>query len=142
MPAGTNVQFLSFLKEQGLKWTSGREEVFRETVATEGHFEAEDLAYRLRKKGSRVSKATVYRTLPLLVRAGLIKEVIYGEKHHHYEHAHEDSLHDHLICLKCGKVVEFEEESLKRIEEQICEKHYFRPEKIVVEIFGYCKKCQ
>jgi len=142
MLAKTNPQFLTFLKEQGLKWTSGREEVFREAFSTEGHFEPEELAYRLRKKGSRISKATVYRTLPLLVKAGLIKEVIHGEKHHHYEHIHGDSLHDHLVCLKCGKIVEFAEESLKKIEEQICEKYHFRPEKIVVEIFGYCKNCQ
>jgi Fur family ferric uptake transcriptional regulator len=142
MPTKENPQFLNYLKQEGLKWTSGREKVFREAVATEGHFEAEELAYRLRKKGSRVSKATVYRTLPLLVKAGLIKEVIHGEKHHHYEHNHEESQHDHLICLKCGKIVEYEEESLREIEGKICKKHQFRPQKIVLEIFGYCKKCQ
>ncbi len=135
-------QFFSYLRQQGLKWTPEREEVLQEALRTEGHFEAEDLAFRLRKSGSRVSKATVYRTLPLLVGAGLIKEVIHGEKHHHYEHAHEDSLHDHLICLKCGKIVEFVDEPLKEVEEEICNKHHFRPEKIVVEIFGYCKNCQ
>lgn len=134
--------FSSYLKSQNLKWTSGRAKVFQEAFATEGHFEPEELAYRLRKKGSRISKATVYRTLPLLVKAGLIKEVIHGEKHHHYEHIHGDNLHDHLICLKCGKIVEFAEESLNEIEEQICKSHHFRPEKIVVEIFGYCKNCQ
>jgi len=142
MSTKTNPQFLSFLKDQGLKCTSGREEVFREAVATEGHFEPEELAYRIRRKGSRVSIATVYRTLPLLVKAGLIKEVIHGEKHHHYERIHGNNLHDHLICLKCGKIVEFAEESLKEIEEQICKRHHFRPQKIVVEIFGYCRKCQ
>jgi len=142
MPAKSNPQFSSFLKDQGLKRTSGREAVFREAVATEGHFEPEELAYRLRKKGSRISKATVYRTLPLLVKAGLIKEVIHGEKHHHYEPIHEGSPHDHLICLKCGRIMEFEEKSLKKIQEQICKRHRFRPEKIVVEIFGYCKDCQ
>lgn len=142
MPTKENPQFLNYLKQEGLKWTSGREKVFREAVATEGHFEAEELAYRLREKGTRVSKATVYRTLPLLVKAGLIKEVIHGEKHHHYEHNHEESQHDHLICLKCGKIVEFGEESLREIEGKICKKHQFQPQKIVVEIFGYCKKCQ
>jgi Fur family transcriptional regulator, ferric uptake regulator len=142
MPAKTNPPFLTFLKEHGLKWTSGREEVFREAVATEGHFEPEELAYRLRKRGSRISKATVYRTLPLLIKAGLIKEVIHGEKHHHYEHIHEEKDHDHLICLRCGKIIEFEEESLREIEGRICKKHAFRPERILVEIFGYCKECR
>jgi len=142
MAVKTKPEFLNFIKQRGLKWTPARERVFQEALALEGHFEAEELAYRLRKKGSRISKATVYRTLPLLVKAGLIKEVIHGEKHHHYEHNHEEKQHDHLICLKCGKIVEFEEESLREIEEKVCEKHRFRPEKIVVEIFGYCKNCR
>ncbi len=142
MVAKKKPQFLNYLKKQGLKWTRERERVFQEASAMEGHFEAEELAYRLRKKGSRISKATVYRTLPLLVKAGLIKEVIHGEKHHHYEHNHEENRHDHLICLKCGKIVEFENESLREIEGKICERHQFRPEKIVIEIFGYCKACQ
>jgi len=135
-------QFLNYIRQQDLKWTSERESVLQEAFAMGGHFEAEDLAYRLRKKGKRVSTATVYRTLPLLVKAGLIKEVIHGEKHHHYERIHEDNLHDHLICLRCGKIVEFAEKSLTQVEEQICKRHHFRPEKIVVEIFGYCKECQ
>jgi len=135
-------QFSNFLKQQGFKRTPEREKVLQEVFATEGHFEAEELAYRLRQKGSRISKATVYRTLPLLARAGLIKEAIHGEKHHHYEHIHEEQQHDHLICLRCGRIVEFEEESLREIEKEICDKHEFRPEKILVEIFGYCKKCR
>ncbi len=138
----TKSQFLEFLKQHGFKWTPERKRVFQEVSTMEGHFEAEELTYRLRKKGSRISKATVYRTLPLLVKAGFIKEVIHGEKHHHYEHNHKENQHDHLICLKCGKIVEFGEASLREIEEKICEKHQFRPEKIVIEIFGYCKKCQ
>jgi Fur family ferric uptake transcriptional regulator len=142
MPTKEKPQFQNYLKQEGLKWTSGREKVFREAIAIEGHFEAEELAYNLRKKGSRISKATVYRTLPLLVKAGLIKEVIHGEKHHHYEPIHGESQHDHLICLKCGKIVEFEEESLREIEEKICGKHHFQPQKIVMEIFGHCKKCR
>ncbi len=135
-------QFFSYLKDRGLKWTPEREKVFEEALKMGGHFEAEDLSYRVRKKGSRVSKATVYRTLPLLVKAGLIKEVIHGEKHHHYEHIDGNSLHDHLICLKCGKIEEFAEQSLREIEGKICQKHQFQAQKIVVEIFGYCKNCR
>ena len=135
-------QFLNYVNQQDLRWTSAREGILQEVFAMKGHFEAQNLAYRLRKKGKKVSTATVYRTLPLLVEAGLIKEVIHGEKHHHYECIHEDNLHDHLICLRCGKIVEFAEKSLNQVEEQICRRHHFRPEKIVVEIFGYCKECR
>ena len=138
----TKSQFVNYLKDQGMKWTSERETIFHEVFATEGHFEAEDLAYRLRKKGTRVSKATVYRTLPLLVKTGLLKEVIHGEKHKHYEHVHEEKPHDHLICLKCGRILEFDDESLRTIERKICDKNRFRPQRILLEIFGYCNDCQ
>ncbi len=135
-------QFVKFLKHQGCKWTPEREKVLQEVFATEGHFEADELSYRLRKKGRQVSKATVYRTLPLLVKAGLIKEVIHGEKHHHYEHTHDEKHHDHLICLKCGKIIEFHDASLREIEEKVCKKNHFRPQEILLEIFGYCQSCK
>jgi len=135
-------KFFGYLKERGLKRTPEREKVFEVAFEIEGHFEAEDLAYRLRKKGSRVSIATVYRTLPILVKAGLLKEVIHGEKHLHYEHIHEGECHDHLICMKCGKIVEFKKNSLRKIEEEICRENQFVPRKILIEIFGYCKKCR
>ena len=135
-------QFSGYLKDHGLKWTPEREKIVQEAFATEGHFEAEDLAYRLRKKGRRISKASVYRTLPLMVKSGLIKEVIHGEKHHHYEHIHGEKDHDHLICLKCGEILEFRDDTLKAVEEKLCDRHHFRPQKIVLEIFGYCEKCK
>jgi Fur family transcriptional regulator, ferric uptake regulator len=134
--------FSKYLGEQGLKMTSERERILEEIFDLEGHFEADELTYRLRSKGEKISKATVYRTLPLLVTAGLIKEVIHGEKHLHYEHVHDGERHDHLICLTCGKIIEFEEPALRRIEKQICQKNGFTPKKIVFEIFGYCRRCQ
>lgn len=141
MPVKAKPEFLNFLKQQGFKWTPEREKVLQEAFATEGHFEAEELAYRLRRQGSRISKATVYRTLPLLIKAGLIKEVIHGEKHSHYEHVHGEERHDHLICLKCGKITEFQDASLREVEEKVCKENHFRAQKILVEIFGYCQKC-
>jgi len=140
--ADVTPKFEKYIKQQGMKWTPEREAVLREALDTEGHFEADELAFRLRKKGSRVSKATVYRTLPLLVKAGLLKEVIHGEKHQHFEHVHEGDRHDHMICLKCGTIVEFKSESLRRIEKKIFKESGFEPQKVVIEIFGYCKNCQ
>jgi Fur family ferric uptake transcriptional regulator len=142
MQTNKKPQFLNYLKQEGLKWTPERERVFQEALDLEGHFEAEELAYRLRTKGSRISKATVYRTLPLLVKAGLIKEAIHGEKHQHYEHIHDEKHHDHLICLRCGKIFEFEDDTLREIQRKICKKYHFRSQKILVEIFGHCKECQ
>ncbi len=135
-------RFRDYLKERGFKWTPQREKILKEALILEGHFEADELVYRLRRKGIRVSKATVYRTLPLLVKAGFIKEVIHGEKHLHYEHVRGDSRHDHLICLRCGKIIEFEDEAMREIQERICRERNFRPEKVLVEIYGYCEGCR
>lgn len=140
--ADVTPRFQGYLKQRGLKWTPERERVLREALNTEGHFEAEDLAFRLRKKGVRVSKATVYRTLPLLVKAGLLKEVIHGEKHQHFEHVREGEGHDHMICLKCGTIMEFKNDALRRLEKKIFAEYDFEPQKVVIEIFGYCKNCR
>ncbi len=142
MTAKAKSQFSGFLKGQGLKWTRSRQEVLEQALALEGHFEAEELAFHLREKGSRVSKATVYRTLPLLVRSGFLKEAIHGEKHQHYEHVHRAGRHDHLVCVKCGRIEEFEDGGLRKIEEKVCREHRFFPQKVVVEIFGTCAKCR
>lgn len=142
MDGKASPQFIKYIKQRGLKWTPEREKVLREALAMKGHFEADELAFRLRKKGSRISRATVYRTLPLLVKAGLLNQVIHGEKHQHYEPIHEERQHDHLICLKCGKITEFQNPALKKLEEEICRENDFRPQKILVEIFGYCRRCR
>lgn len=135
-------QFMEYIKQRGLKWTPEREKVLQEAFAMKGHFEVDELAFRLRKKGSRISKATIYRTLPLLVKAGLLNQVIHGEKHQHYEPIQEERQHDHLICQKCGEITEFQNPALKKLEEEICRENNFRPEKYLVEIFGCCRKCQ
>ena len=104
-----------------------REKVLKEVFAAEGHFEADDLASRLRRKDSRISRATTYHTLPLLLKPGLLNQVVRGAKHQHYEHVNKETQHDHLICLKCGKVIEVSNKTLKAIEEKICAENHFRP---------------
>jgi Fur family ferric uptake transcriptional regulator len=142
MDAKDKPRFRDYLQREGFKWTPERETILKEALALEGHFEAEELAFRLRKRGTPISKATVYRTLPLLVKAGFIKEVIHGEKHLHYEHVHGEQRHDHLICLRCGKIFEFEDGALRKLEEKICKENRFRPQKVLVEIYGHCEACQ
>jgi len=135
-------QFLEYIKQRGLKWTPEREKVLREALAMEGHFEADELAFRLRKKGSRISRATVYRTLPLLVKAGLLNQVIHGEKHQHYEPIHEERQHDHLICLKCGRFIEVNDDRIEKLQDKLAEANDFIPQRHKLEIYGLCKKCK
>lgn len=138
----TEKDFVGYLRRHDLKLTAERGAILRETLATDGHFEVEELIFRLRGKGSKVSKATVYRTLPLLVGAGLIREVIHGEKHLHYERTHGGGRHGHLVCVKCGRIIEFEDGALSEMEERICEENHFIPNKFLMEIYGRCRKCR
>src|SRR5919106_457903 len=95
--------FREFLAPQGLKLTPERESLLREIFATHYHFEADELLFRLKEKNIKTSRATIYRTLDLLVRSGLVRRIHLGEDHYHYERvtAGRNSHHDHLICTTC-----------------------------------------
>jgi Fur family ferric uptake transcriptional regulator len=141
MPAVAKERFREFLRTQELRMTSDREAIVEAVFSTEEHFGAEELAWRLRERG--VSKATIYRTLPLLVGCGLLRQVIFGDKHGHYEHVHEeDAGHDHLICTRCGGIIEFQHPCVGRVREAVRRRYGFEPERVVLEISGRCAGCR
>lgn len=137
-----NAVFREFLKRKGLKLTKERKAILKEIYSYHGHFDSEELLIRLRKKGIRVSKASIYRTIPLLIESGLIEEVVRTDKHAHYEHTYGHGHHDHMICLKCGSVVEFNSQELEGLQERICKDGGFMGTSHTLEIRGYCKKCK
>ncbi|MFH0811037.1 MAG: Fur family transcriptional regulator [Pseudomonadota bacterium] len=140
MPVTAKERFRQFLKSQALKMTNDREAIVEAVFSIENHFEAEYLAYRVRERG--VSKATVYRTLHLLVESGLLRQVIFGDKHGHYEHVHqEEEGHDHLICLRCGGIIEFQHPSVAEIKAAVKDRYGFLPERVLLEISGVCARC-
>src|SRR2546423_5009031 len=108
------VRFQDFLVTNALKLTHEREALVREIFATHYHFEADQLLFKMKEKHLKISRATVYRTLELLVKSGLVRRVHLGEDHYHYEHVRADSHHDHLICTTCGAVIEFNDPDLER----------------------------
>ncbi len=135
-------RFRNFLKSKGLKITPEREVIFEEVIKSGDHFEAEDLLFRLKSKDERISKATIYRTLPLLIEGGWLRKVIFNERHMHYECASGVKHHEHLVCANCGKIIEFRD---KKIQDQlgtICQKHQFKPQDHKLEVTGLCQKCR
>src|SRR5919206_4582794 len=98
-------RFQTFLERQGLKLTSERTALLREIFSTHYHFEADELLFKMKEKGAKISRATVYRTLELLVKSGMVSRVHLGEDHYHYEHVRGDSPHAPLICTTCGTVI-------------------------------------
>src|SRR5512144_1250302 len=107
-------RFQDFLRVAGLKLTGERSALVREIFSTHYHFEADELLSKMKQKNVKISRATVYRTLELLVKSGMVRRVHLGEDHYHYEHVTGNSHHDHLICTTCGSVIEFHDEELER----------------------------
>jgi Fur family ferric uptake transcriptional regulator len=131
-----------FLKEQGLKLTSERIALVREIFSTHYHFEADELLTKMKEKDVKISRATVYRTLELLVKSGMVRRVHLGEDHYHYEHVTGNSHHDHLICTTCGGVIEFHDDLLEARQREICQRKKFTPTFHNLQILGVCDSCR
>jgi Fur family ferric uptake transcriptional regulator len=135
-------RFQDFLLQQGLKLTSERTALVREIFATHYHFEADELLFRMKEKNVKISRATIYRTLELLVKSGLVRRVHLGEDHYHYEHVRRDSHHDHLICTTCGAVIEFHDPLLEARQLEICARKRFTATFHNLQILGVCDSCR
>ena len=135
-------RFQEFLQQQGQKLTSERTALVREIFAIHYHFEADELLFKMKEKNVKISRATVYRTLELLVKSGMVRRVHLGEVHYHYEHVSGNSHHDHLICTVCGGVIEFHDEALEQRQRDICEKKKFTPTFHNLQILGVCDPCR
>lgn len=110
----------------------------------EGHFQPEELAKRLKKAGHHVSLSTVYRNLPLLIEAGVIREAnVSGEEKGGtcYEHVWGHAHHDHLICSRCGKRVEFNYPAIDVLQEAVARDFGFELERHHLELIGVCEDC-
>lgn len=134
-------RFQDFLQQQGLKLTSERVALVREIFSIHYHFEADELLFKMKEKAVKISRATVYRTLELLVKSGMVRRVHLGEDHYHYEHVTGNSHHDHLICTTCGGVIEFHDEELEQRQRDICAKKKFTPTFHNLQILGVCDAC-
>lgn len=110
-------------------------------LARQGHYPIDDLIADLKARGIRGSKATVYRTLPLLAEAGILQPAIIAGEVRSYETTWGRHHHDHLLCSKCGKVVEFEFEAFEILQRDVAAKYGFRLEGHHHELLGVCPEC-
>ena len=122
--------------------TTQREQVAEALFAAGGHLSVEDVEQQLRGRDLHVGKATIYRTLDLLADSGMIIERDFGEGFRRYERVPGHPHHEHLICLRCGKVVEFQNDRLERMKSLIADEYGFRHSHHRLEIYGVCRECQ
>jgi Fur family ferric uptake transcriptional regulator len=134
--------FRNFLTSRDLKFTPERYIILKEVFQRHDHFEAEDLLSSIKKKGGRASRATIYRTLELLVQCGLLEVVDLGGISHHYEHVLGHQHHDHLVCEKCGRIIEFTHRQLEKLKEKVCHEMDFDGRFHTLKIFGICGRCR
>jgi Fur family ferric uptake transcriptional regulator len=133
--------FGEFLRDRGLKYTDERRMVVQSVMRNDEHFEAEQLLLGMRQAGMRVGKATVYRTLKLLVACGIVKEVHFSNKQVHYEHTYGQDPHDHLVCRRCGRIIEFDAADVLRLRTAIAAGHRFHALSHRFQIMGLCESC-
>jgi Fur family transcriptional regulator, ferric uptake regulator len=135
--------FGRYLREQGLPVTQQREAVAEVVFSSDEHLSVDDIERTLRRSGDRIGKATIYRTLDLLVRSKLVEEHDFGEGFRRYEHRlSRQPDHDHLICLECAAVMEFKSRELRELQDRVASERGFLPHRHKLEIYGLCAACQ
>ena len=128
------------LNVSGLRITSQRSLILE--IIRRGHLDADEIFRQARAKQPRLSLSTVYRTLQALKKLGLVEELHFDDTHHHYE-MKPPSEHQHLVCLGCGKVVEFKcPPSIKRMKENIARENGFEITGTEIRMTGYCPECR
>src|SRR6478672_7761727 len=134
-------RFLEFLAKKNLRMTSQRQAIIDTVFGTEEHFTAEQLLDWSRERDKSVSRATVYRTLPLLTESGLVREMDFGKDYKFYDPNYADHPnHSHLICQDCEKIVEFESEKIEKLESEISHKLGFEVKTQRLQITGRCEE--
>ena len=129
------------MKAIGMRVTTQRSLIMEIIQRGEGHLDADEIYRRARKKEPRLSLSTVYRTLQKLKQLGLVEELHFDEAHHHYE-IEPSAEHHHLLCLGCGKVIEFKQPLSRYIIRNVTEARDFEIIETEVRMTGYCARCR
>lgn len=140
-PAASIARWADFLVAHKLRATEPRRLIVQAIAEAPGHFDAETLRLRLKGRGRRLSRATIYRTLTLLQGAGVLRRVQLVEGTLHYELARPNDAHHHLVCRRCGSVQEVTDAALTQALAEAARKSVFAPEEFSLRIRGLCSRC-
>lgn len=119
--------FRRYLKSQNLKYTPERADILNAILERDDVFEVEELMDEMRRRGYRVSKATVYRTIKLLQDAGIIMQALFDPRQAHYQLVYGKEPRDYLVCVNSGQRVEFSSPELRELRDRICREHGWDP---------------
>lgn len=133
--------FRNLLQKKKLKFTEERRLLLEEAMNERTHFDADAWYDRLRKKGLSISRDTVFRSIPLLLEAGILQKSVGKGRGEYFESAGARH-HDHMICIVCGKVIEFSSEAIEKLQDEIAESNGFKLTFHDHRLFGYCNGCR
>jgi Fur family transcriptional regulator, ferric uptake regulator len=133
-------RFAAFIRERGRRQTPERFAVLDEIYASQDHIDADTLFARLASRGIRVSRATVYNTLELLLACDLIVRHQFGGAQAKYERAWAYWQHDHLLCVDCGAIFEFCDPRLQEIQESVAGIYGFEVARHALNFYGHCRR--
>jgi Fur family ferric uptake transcriptional regulator len=134
-------RFARYLSVHHLKMTRARRAILDEILSIRGHFTPDDLLEHFRRRGREVAPATLYRTLARLVEAGLVHRIDMAKGQARYEPMFGRHHHDHMICLQCGRIMEFESRLIERIQAEVCRRKKFLLLEHTHQLRGHCSRC-
>jgi len=135
-------QLSEYLASRGLRSTNQRDIILKAFMEARQHLSADELYVRVKKANPGIGYATVYRTLKLLSGAGLAEGRRFADGFTRFEYKDENTHHDHLICTRCGAIIEFENERIEALQHDVAKRHRFKVQSHKLELYGLCAECQ
>ncbi len=136
-----NTILKAYLEKAGLKSTAQRDYIAETFFKTNTHISLDELLKKVKRKNSRIGYATVYRTMKLLTECGLALARQFGDGQTRYENLPDDGHHDHIICIKCSKIAEFQNQKIEQLQIEAAKKLGFTVVNHKLELYGYCPDC-
>ncbi len=130
------------IARNNLRLTKQRETILESFLSIESHVSAEELYRETVKKDPAIGLATIYRTINLLCRCGLAQQRDFGDGETRYEHLFNHKHHDHLVCTSCGKIAEFENTEIEKLQAKVAKSHGFEAYSHKLELYGLCEACK
>lgn len=134
--------FQNFSVAKGLKSTKQRDIILDCFLSSAQHLSTEELYLKLKENNPGIGFATVYRTLKLFAESGIAREIQFGDGQTRYEHLQAGEHHDHLVCTRCGAIVEFENEAIEKLQSEVARQHGFQIVNHKLELYGFCAACR
>jgi Fur family ferric uptake transcriptional regulator len=142
MKQGKKNIFHDYIARQGMKSTQQREVILEFFLSSNRHMSIEELYRKLRTKHPNIGYATICRTLKLFAGSGIAREIRIGDGQTRYEHIAVGEHHDHLVCTRCGKIAEFENKTIEKLQVDVADSLGFLIENHKLELYGLCAGCR